>query len=220
VTSEGPERDFRQEDLAFFGRIGADVSHELRNVLSIVGEHAGLLDDLLAMATRRKPLDAERVNKIAASIVRQVHKGTGILDRFSTFAHAAVEPSALFDLTALTENLASLALRRVTLAGGKLDTNLPQEPILIRGNPFQVQHALFTAVALILESVESGTTITINLVAQASQAEITVTRQTGDDDELPDRLDPLTTLVGNLGGSVEASSTDGTATLTMTIPAE
>jgi signal transduction histidine kinase len=219
--SEEHERPLRREDLAFFGRIGADVSHELRNVLSIVGEHAGLLDDLLAMATRRKPLDTERVKKIAASIARQVQKGTGILDRFNTFAHAADEPSVSFDLTTLTGNMASLAQRRVTLAGGRLDTNLPREALPIRGNPFNVQHALFTALTLILESAETGTTISINLVAHASRAEITVTGETGDArDELSGRLDPLTTLVNDLGGSVDASSANGTATVTMTIPVE
>ncbi len=219
--SEEFERRVHRDDLAFFGRIGADVSHELRNVLSIVGEHAGLLDDLLAMATRRKPLDAERVKKIASSITRQVQNGTGILDRLSTFAHAAEHPNVSFDLTALTGNMSSLAQRRVTLAGCRLDANLPREAIPVRGNPFSVQHALFAALMLILESAESGATITIDLVSQASSAAISVTGEPGGaNDELSGRLDSLTTLVSDMRGSVAASSADGKAMLTLTIPIE
>ena len=60
-----------REDLAFFGKIGADVTHEMRNVLSIVGENAGLLDDQLALAESGKALDYEKLKKLSARITRQ-----------------------------------------------------------------------------------------------------------------------------------------------------
>ena len=49
-----PSCRLREEELAFFAKIGADITHEMRNVLSIVGENAGLLDDQLALARGRK----------------------------------------------------------------------------------------------------------------------------------------------------------------------
>ena len=221
MTSEELQRRLRQEELAFFGRIGADVSHEMRNVLSIIGEHAGLLDDLLAMAARRKPLDGERLKKIAASITRQVKKGTEILDRFSRFAHATDEPTASFDLTALTGNMASLAQRRVTLAGRELIAELPAEAIPIAADSFGVQYALFSAVGLILESVEVGEVVTIKLVCQGPRAAISVAgKAAAGDGGLSGRLASLSTVVDELGGSVDASSADGTATVTIIIPVE
>ena len=57
----------RQEDLAFFGMMGAEVSHEMRNVLSIISEYAGLLDDLLRLAEKGKALDHVRLKKLSAN---------------------------------------------------------------------------------------------------------------------------------------------------------
>jgi len=41
---------FRQTEIAFFGRITAGVTHELKNVLAIVNESSGLMQDLLALS--------------------------------------------------------------------------------------------------------------------------------------------------------------------------
>ena len=49
----------QNDDLLFFGRIGASVSHELKNVLAVMNEQAGLLGDLACMAARGMPLDPE-----------------------------------------------------------------------------------------------------------------------------------------------------------------
>lgn len=44
------------------------VSHELKNVLAIVNENAGLLDDLLLLAAKGKPLNPERLQRLAVNI--------------------------------------------------------------------------------------------------------------------------------------------------------
>ena len=62
-------RRLREEDLAFFGRIGADVSHDMRNVLSVIGEYAGLLDDLLA---RTKSFLAKRSETVRLNLFLSV----------------------------------------------------------------------------------------------------------------------------------------------------
>ncbi len=33
------------EDLVFFGKVNASISHELKNILAIISEAAGLLND-------------------------------------------------------------------------------------------------------------------------------------------------------------------------------
>jgi hypothetical protein len=35
-----------RQGLQFFGKISASVSHEIKNVLAVIGENAGLLEDL------------------------------------------------------------------------------------------------------------------------------------------------------------------------------
>ena len=50
-------------EAAFIGKITASATHEIRNVLAIVKESAGLIDDLMQAAVTRGPLDGDRVLK-------------------------------------------------------------------------------------------------------------------------------------------------------------
>lgn len=218
--NEELRRRLREEDLAFFGRIGADVSHEMRNVLSVIGEYAGLLDDLLARAEDGSRLDCSKLKQVSAKLTRQVSKGTEVIGRFSRFAHATDEQTASFDLTALTGNMAALAQRHVTLAGCRLEAELPDEAIPVRANPFSLQHAVFSAIQVILESLEKGELLAIKLVTQGPTAVISVSGSAAASGggQLSDRISQLSAVMNELEGSIEESWTDGILSLLLTIP--
>ena len=215
-----PQLRLCREDLAFFGKIGADVSHDMRNVLSIVGENAGLLDDQLALAESGKPLDHEKVKKVSARITRQVTRGARTMERFSRFAHAADEEGASSDLTAITETVAALAERHVILAGCKLEADLPDEAIHVKANPFSLQHAVFSAIELILESLENGQVVAIKLAGRGATAVMSVSGSAAGAGELSGRISRLSAVISELEGSVETSWEDGVLSLILTIPAK
>ena len=155
-----------REDLAFFGKIGADVSHDMRNVLSIVGENAGLLDDQLALAESGKALDYEKLKKLSARITRQVTRGTQTMERFS------------------------------------------------------LQRAVFSAIELILESLENGQVVAIKLAGRGATAVMSVSGSAAGAGELSGRISRLSAVINELEGSVETSWEDGVLSLTLTIPAK
>jgi C4-dicarboxylate-specific signal transduction histidine kinase len=218
AVNEGPRHRRCEEDLAFFGRIGADVSHEMRNVLSIVGEYAGLMDDLLSLAKGRKGLDEAKLNELCAKITRQVGRGTEVMERFSRFAHAADEETASFDLASLVGNTAALARRRVALAGCTLEAELPRQAIPVRSNAFRLQHAVYYAIERVLESLESGQSLTIELAAQGPRAAIRVSGGAARDDGLPGRALRLSAVMEELGGNVETSREGDVLSVMLTIP--
>ena len=209
-----------REELAFFGKIGADVSHEMRNVLAIVGENAGLLDDQFAFAQSGRPLDCEKLKEISARITRQVKRGIRNMERFSRFAHAADEEETSSDLTAISETVVTLAERHVALAGCKLEADLPDEAIHLRANPFVLQHAVFSAIELVLELQESGGLVKIKLAGQGADAVMLISGSTADTGELSGRISRLSALVDELQGRVETSGEDGVVALIFTIPAK
>ncbi|MBW2000159.1 MAG: hypothetical protein JRJ29_19645 [Deltaproteobacteria bacterium] len=215
-----PHLRVSREDLAFFGKIGADVSHEMRNVLSIVGENAGLLDDQLALAESGKALDYEKLKKLSARITRQVTRGTQTMERFSRFVHAADEEAASSDLTAITETVAALAERHVVLAGCKLEADLPDEAIHVKANPFSLQHAVFSAIELILESLENGQVVAIKLAGRGATAVMSVSGSAAGAGELSGRISRLSAVINELEGTVETSWEDGVLSLILTIPAK
>jgi nitrogen fixation/metabolism regulation signal transduction histidine kinase len=219
AVNEELHRRLRERELACFGRIAADVGHDIRNVLSIIGENAGLLDDLLAAAEHGKRLDYETLKRIAASITRQAKNGTGIMDEFSRFAHAADPQPPAADLTALAGTVAALAQRQARLAGCTLQAELPDEAIRVRANPFSLQHVLFSAVQVILECVESGAAATLKLAAQGPAAAVSVTGKAAcEEGELPGRISTLAEPLEELQASVETSCKEGVVSLIMTIP--
>ena len=57
-----------KKELEFFGKITACISHELNNVLSIINEYTGLLEDL----TLGEAVDKNRIQKITKSISEQI----------------------------------------------------------------------------------------------------------------------------------------------------
>jgi len=63
------------DDLAFFGKVNASISHELKNILAIISEAAGLLQDLTEMATKGEKIELEMLNTCSQDIIEEVQRG-------------------------------------------------------------------------------------------------------------------------------------------------
>jgi len=217
-------RGLREEELVLFGRIGAGVTHEMRNVLSVIREYSGLLRDLLSTATRKKPPDAEQLIKLTESITNQVRKGTALMERFSQFAHAADERTASFDLRELAGNTAALTRRSVAQVGCALELELGDEPIPVRSDPLSLQQALYAGIQLILEAVDQegkGDPVTITVARRSSAAVISIAGGAGaGGGEIVDRGERIARRMEELGGSVETSADDSVPSVSLMIPTE
>jgi len=78
--------------LQVFSAISAAVSHDLKNVLAIVNENAGLLDDLALRAAKGIEIPPERLNLATSRILKQVKRGDAVLNNLNRFAHTADAP--------------------------------------------------------------------------------------------------------------------------------
>jgi signal transduction histidine kinase len=215
---EEERRRLLEKDLAFFGVVAAGVSHEMRNVLSIIGEYAGLLDDFLAAAERGKPLDPEKLKRVSTRITGQVKKGTEAMERFSYFAHAADEQTGSVDLTAVAKNVVALAERKARLLGCTLQADLPDKPVETVSNPFSLQHAVFAAVRLMLESAEKGQVVAVQLAREGPGAVIAISSGAVVDDGLSGPTSDISSLMAELGGDFDTSVQDGKHALVLKLP--
>src|SRR5574340_815055 len=96
--------------LQVFGKISAAVSHDLKNVLAIINESAGLLDDLALRAAKGIEIPPERLNIATARILKQVKRGDVVLKNLNRFAHTT-------DAPVLQANVAETVALMVDLAG-------------------------------------------------------------------------------------------------------
>ena len=102
-------------ELAFFGTITASVSHELNNVLSIINEYSGLLDDLVSGDNKDKPIEKERIQKIALNIAKQIKREQGIIKLLNRFAHRVDNTLVKFNLNELVTDITRLSQRFASL---------------------------------------------------------------------------------------------------------
>ena len=76
------------EDLAFFGKVNASISHELKNILAIISEAAGLLNDLTEMITKGEKVDLAMLMTCSRDIEEEIQRGFGTIKQMNTFSHS------------------------------------------------------------------------------------------------------------------------------------
>ncbi|RJP67051.1 MAG: sensor histidine kinase [Candidatus Abyssobacteria bacterium SURF_17] len=211
TLGEGPGAEqrmrlMREKALGFFAVITASLSHEINNVVAIIGELSGLLDDLLAGTEKGRPLDQEKVKTISERIAKNVKKGEQIIKRLNRFAHSADEPVKDFDLRELLEQVTTIAQRLATLKGVSLEAELPEVSLPIRSNPFSMQQAIVGCIELAFSGSRRNDKITLTFGKEDAGAKITVTGPTHDGSEASQSmLSFLALLMRDLGGTMEAS---------------
>ena len=130
--------------LQFFGRIAASISHEMKNVLAIVNENAGLLEDLTFMAERGQPTDPARLMKMAQAVKKQIGRGDDILKNMNLFAHTIDATVAEVDLQEIIDLFLALTERLTTTRGFALDLKLPPGQLTIPTAPFFLMNLLWS----------------------------------------------------------------------------
>jgi len=158
--------------LQFFGRISASISHEIKNVLAIVNENAGLLEDLTLMADRGKPLDPARLKMMAAAIKKQVGRADGILKNMNRLAHSIDQTISTVDLDQTIELVIALTARFAAMRGVKVDLQLPVSRLTISTAPFYLLNLL--CLCLDLSMSASGDEKRVELVVEESENSVRI----------------------------------------------
>ena len=100
---------FGYDSLAFFGRVNASISHELKNIMAIISETAGLLSDLSEMASTGTPVDPDMLKNSADSIMEEIQRGFTTIRQMNRFSHSVDAPIVSVDLTELLDMMCNLS---------------------------------------------------------------------------------------------------------------
>ena len=159
--------------LQFFGKVTASVSHEIKNVLAIINENAGLLEDLSRIAEKREqPLDIERVRTLAGKVQAQVLRGNGIVNNMNRFAHSIDRLIEQVDLNEVLALITDLAGRHASMKGVTLKAEASTEKITVTTNPFLLENLLWACLNFVMESESCPETIGITALSVQDGARI------------------------------------------------
>jgi C4-dicarboxylate-specific signal transduction histidine kinase len=158
--------------LQFFGKISASISHELKNVLAIINENAGLLEDLTLMADRGQPIDPARLKIMAAAVQKQIGRADNILKNMNQFAHSIDETIADVDLNQTIEQFMALTERFAAMQGVKVDLQLPASPPSIPTAPFYLMNLLWLSLDFAMSA--SGDQKRVGLVVEETEESVRI----------------------------------------------
>lgn len=155
------------EGLKFFGRISASISHEIRNALAVINEHAGLLEDMTLMVEKGMPLDAARLKRTAAAVLKQVERVDGIVKTMNRFAHSVDEPLKRVDLAETLELVVRLFGRFAAMRQVSLAPESPLSSVAVATRPFQLQNLIGLCLDYAIQSAGAGGTVKLSIAPLA-----------------------------------------------------
>lgn len=160
------------DGVRFFGEMSASVSHEIKNVLAIINENAGLLQDMLAMNAKGIPLNPERLTRLAQSIERQVARGDGVVRNMNRFAHSADHPSETVDVHETIGFVIDLADRLIAMKGRPPKIEAVTTPVTAVTNRFFLERLIWACLWQALEACAPEETISV--VAEKTDAAVRI----------------------------------------------
>jgi len=196
------ERYRADSEIQFFGTITASVSHELNNVISILNQTGGLLEDLLYGAQQGQEITSENLERIASKIAAQTDRGISIIRRLNSFAHTVDEPIMEFDLGELLGNLMALCGRFAALRGIELTDNTGGGRITVKNSPIGVQQVVFLLIRDILGTGQKGDTVSYSIEEGESGTVIVFRLANGREPELPN-LESTISHSEEIGATIE-----------------
>ena len=128
--------------IEFSARVSASLSHELNNVLAVIKESSGLLQDYLAILNQGGELNPSILERVSQRLANQVNRGQKIIARMNRFAHSGDRPLAEIDLADTAGLTVDLHKRLAAQKNAEFVVEA-RDKVTINTNPFLVEDILW-----------------------------------------------------------------------------
>jgi C4-dicarboxylate-specific signal transduction histidine kinase len=154
----------------FMGRITAGMTHEIRNVLAVMRESAGLMEDIMSLPDARSFPHRERFCRALAVIQQQVERAVELVGRLNRFAHSMDEIRATVDLGELLEQLSALLARQARNRRVQLKVKVQGEGIRVITDPFALSMLVCCCIEHCLEGLGQEAVLELTALKEAAGA--------------------------------------------------
>lgn len=160
-------------EVAFLGRITAAFTHEMKNVLAIIKESAGLMEDLLFLSQENTFPHKDRFVRCLTTIQAQTNRGVELSSRLNRFAHSPDEEVATVNLNEILEQVVFLSGRFARLKGVTLSLNPHEAALNVVVSPVKLQMAVFGCLECCWGSMAAGGNIALSVTRKGKEAVVT-----------------------------------------------
>jgi C4-dicarboxylate-specific signal transduction histidine kinase len=158
----------------FFGKITASFTHDLNNIIAIIDQSAGLMEDLLPGVAGNSGIPAKKFAAIAEKIRKHTSRGMALIKHLNTFSHGIDHPIDTVNLNDIITNLMALSGRFLSNKGIELELNLSEQDNELRSNPFVIQQILFMIIEIASANAHKGDKLTISTAVESDNAKVTL----------------------------------------------
>lgn len=138
-------------EVALIGRLIAGMTHETKNVLAIIKESSGLLQDILRLKKGKGVDPAEQIEKAAVRIKAQVARGTDQLAALNWLAHSMSDRSSSVGVNELSSGAFNLMQRFARLEQVEFELQPADHDATIDADVVHLFFALATCIEYCLE---------------------------------------------------------------------
>ena len=207
-------------DAAFVAKITAGATHEIRNVLAIIKESAGLVTDVIHSLGGRALSNPDKIVRAVGRIDAQVSRGAALLANLNRFAHSLDRAQEGTDLNQEIQQTAFLCQRLARQGRHQIEAQPGDQALPVGVNPLWLQMALFAAVECCLDQLPEAGTVTIRTGLQEGRPSLAFVAEAGEEAVPPfvtgaASWGQLVELLDRLGASIEVSNTERRFTIVL-----
>ncbi|MFH2059734.1 MAG: hypothetical protein ABIJ59_12645 [Pseudomonadota bacterium] len=157
----------------FLGRITASVTHEIQNVLAIIKETSGLMEDFIKMNRAGGVSDIDdRLDKCIETIKRQAYRGVTLTSGLNGFAHTPDSTLSSINVFETIKKLVFITDRLFKQKGVDVSIVECTNPYSITTDPVLFEMVVFSCIECLIDTFQIKTTITMDLQSSEDQSSI------------------------------------------------
>lgn len=149
------------EGLGFFGEISASISHELKNILAIISESAGFLNDLTQMSRQGKHIELSMLETCSNNITEEIQRGFRTIRQMNRFAHSVDVAVTDADVTEILE--LAIGLSRFLSFKKKVRVDGSPAGIRMTTNPFLLQALFYRTLCAMFREMGTDDTVRVSV---------------------------------------------------------
>ncbi len=144
------------------------ISHEVKNVLAIINENAGLLEDFTLMGQQGGAVDPDRLVSVTGKVKQQVKRADSIIKNLNRFGHSTDAPVQEIDLEDTVTFMIDLCERQASGRGVALELIASGSAVKVTTNPFLLQNIIWLCLDFALEAAGDEKIVKIEVVRDES----------------------------------------------------
>jgi len=141
------EEQLRNSDrLAIIGELTASLAHEVRNPLGSIRGTVDILKDELP--------DEWKDSEFFQILVQETERLSAVVENYLSFARRHRRTRSEFDLREVIQNTIFMLNSSARKKGVNIQTHLPDDPVLLKGDPIQLQQILTNLVLNAIQAID------------------------------------------------------------------